>query len=435
MTRDELVSYLAAERETHVAFLQGFLRCRSANPPGDCVSAAAHVLAFLGDAPSRIVAGRPHLPNVVGSFQGGAPGRHLVLNGHIDVFPAFDEEEWSGAREDGRLFGRGAADMKAGTAAAVIAYRTLYGLRDQLHGRLTLTAVADEQTGGRWGTRYLFDTIADEITGDCLLNGEPSGINNIRFMEKGTLRLVVRVAAPGGHGGYPHLSRNPNKVMAAIVAELEQFHGREADLPDDVRRALTSREAVRALDEGLGEGASRWVRCVSFNPGVIEGGLKVNQIPHECRMEAEFRIPAGIDRDAILAEIAAILARHDATWEVVDTHSYPPSLADPGGEMVRILQRVVHEATGTIPVPVSSLGGSDSRYWRYAGVPAYLFGPSPIGLGGRRESVAVHEYLTVVRAHTVAAFDYLTVEGAPSEVRARGLLPRPLPQGEGSSSS
>ena len=408
MTRAELVAHLATQAEPHIAFLQGFLQCRSANPPGDCRSAAAHITSYLGDAPFRIVAGQPHLPNVVGSFAGSAGGRHLVLNGHIDVFPAFDEADWSGARSDGRLYGRGAADMKAGTAAGVIAYRTLFGLRDQLHGRLTLTAVSDEQTGGRWGTRYLFDTIPDEITGDCLLNGEPSGLNNIRFMEKGTLRLIVRVAAPGGHGGYPHLSRNPNKVMAAVIAELEQFHGREAALPDNVRRALTSPAAVRALDDGLGPGASQWVRCISFNPGVIEGGLKVNQIPHECRMEAEFRVPVGIDRAALMAEIAAILARHEATWEIVETHSYPPSLADPGGEMVGILQRAVHEATGAVPVPVSSLGGSDSRYWRYAGVPAYLYGPSPIGLGGRRESVTVDEYLTVVRTHTIAAFDYLS---------------------------
>ena len=413
MTRDELVADLHSQAEAHIAFLQGFLRCRSANPPGDCLSAAAHITAFLGEAgaPSRIVAGQPHLPNVVGGFDGAGPGRHLVLNGHIDVFPAFAEEDWSGERRDGRLYGRGAADMKAGTAAAAIAYRTLYGLRAQLHGRLTLTAVSDEQTGGRWGTRYLFETIRGEVLGDCLLNGEPSGVGNIRFMEKGTLRLVVTASAPGGHGGYPHLSRNPNKVMASIIAELGNLHGREAPLPPAIHRALTSPEAVRALNEGLGEGAAEWVRRVSFSPGVVQGGLKVNQIPHECRMEAEFRVPFGIERDAILAEVSVILDRHGAAWEVVDTHSYPPSLADPEGEMVGILQRAAQGATGARPVPVSSLGGPDSRYWRYAGVPAYLYGPSPIGLGGRRESVSVADYLAVVQVHTVAAFEYLSHAG------------------------
>ena len=415
MTRDGLIQLLADRAPAHIAFLQGFLQCRSANPPGDCRTAAAHVTGYLdrAGAPCRIVAGQPHLPNVVGSFAGAdlgvAPGRHLVLNGHIDVFPAFDEEDWSGDHRDGRLYGRGAADMKAGTAAAVIAYGILHELRDQLRGRLTLTAVADEQTGGQWGTRYLFETIRDEILGDCLLNGEPSGTNNIRFMEKGTLRLIVTVAAPGGHGGYPHASRNPNKVMAAIILALEAFHGREAPLPPDVLRALTSDAAIRAMDDGLGAGAARWARCVSVNPGVVQGGLKVNQIPHECRAEIEFRIPFGIDRDAFLAEVAAVLAQHEATWTLVDTHSYPPSLADPAHEMVGILQRAATEATGVTPVPVSSLGGSDSRYWRYAGVPAYLYGPSPIGLGGTRENVTVAEYLTVVRVHTVAAFDYLSV--------------------------
>ena len=409
MTREQLVRRLADDAERHVAFLQGFLACRSANPPGDCVSAARHVTDFLqaAGAPCRVVAGQPHLPNVVGSFAGGRPGPHLVLNGHIDVFPAFEEADWSGERRAGRLFGRGAADMKAGTAASVIAYALMHERRAELAGRLTLTAVADEQTGGRWGTRYLFETMLDEILGDCLLNGEPSGLNNVRFMEKGTLRLVVEVAAPGGHGGYPHLGRNPNTVMAAVIGELGTLHGQEAPLPPAVHRALTSAAAVRALDEGLGQGASEWVRRISVNPGVVAGGLKVNQIPHLCRMEVEFRIPFGFERAAILDEVAAILARHEATWSVVETHSYEPSLADPEHPFVGILQRAAEAATGQVPVPVSSLGGSDSRYWRYAGVPAYLYGPSPIGLGGQAESVLVDEYLAVVRVHTMAAFEFL----------------------------
>ncbi len=416
--RDALLRRLDGEREALIAFLQGFLRARSANPPGDTWEAARHIGAFLdaAGAPWRVAAAKEHLPNIVGTFEGGRPGgRHLVLNGHIDVFPPLDETGWSGERRNGKLYGRGAADMKAGTAAGVIAYAWLHGVREGLAGRLTLTAVSDEQTGGRWGTRWLFETMGDAVRGDCCLNGEPSGLNNVRFMEKGTLRLVVTIEAPGGHGGYPHLSRNPNKVAASLIAEMDRrFHMREAPLPEAVARALTTPEAVAVLEAGMGPGAAEVVRRMTFNPGVLRGGLKVNQIPHECVLEADIRIPVGIDRDAVLAEVAEVCAAHGARFEVVEAHSYPGSIADPEGEMLRIVQRNAEAATGKRPVPMSSLGGSDSRYWRWEGVPAYLYGPSPVSMGRGDEHVTEEEYLAVVRVHLLSAYDYLLAGASAS---------------------
>ncbi len=408
--RAALLQKLEQEREPLIGFLQGFLRAKSANPPGDTTEAADYVTAFLdrAGAPWRIAAAEPHLPNIVGSFQGARPGRHLVLNGHIDVFPPLDESGWSGDRREGKIFGRGAADMKCGTAAAIVTFAWLHALRDQLPGRLTLTAVSDEQTGGKLGTRWLFETMREDVLGDCCLNGEPSGLNNIRFMEKGTLRVVVTIRAPGGHGGYPHLSRNPVKIAAAMIGEMDRrFHMREAPLPPDVARALTSPEAVAALEAGLGKGAAEVVRRMTFNPGVIQGGLKVNQIPHECRFEVDLRIPVGIERDAVLAEVTEICTAHGAEFSVVEAHSYPGSMADPNGEMLRIIQANAAAATGQRPVPMSSLGGSDSRYWRYEGVPAYLYGPSPVTMGRGDEHVTEEEYLAVVQVHLLSAYDYL----------------------------
>jgi succinyl-diaminopimelate desuccinylase len=408
--RIALLQRLQHEGEAVIAFLQGFLRARSANPPGDTMQAADHVSRFLdaAGAPWRIASAKPHLPNIVGSFDGARPGRHLVLNGHIDVFPPLDESGWSGERRDGKLFGRGAAGMKAGTAAAIIAYAWLHGIRDRLPGRLTLTAVSDEQTGGRWGTRWLFETMRDAVLGDCCLNGEPSGLNNIRFMEKGTLRFTVTIEAPGGHGGYPHLSRNPVKIAATIIDEFNRrFHMREAALPEAVARALTTPAAVAVLEAGMGKGAAEVVRRMTFNPGVIQGGLKVNQIPHRCVFEVDLRIPVGIDREAVLEEAREVCARHDAALAVIEEHSYPGSMADPDGEMVRILQANAQAATGVRPVPMSSLGGSDSRYWRWEGVPAYLYGPSPVSMGRADEHVTEAEFLAVVQVHLLSAYDYL----------------------------
>ncbi len=409
--RAALLRKLDTDAEPAIAFLQGFLQSRSANPPGDTTQAADHITDFLTEsgAPWRIAAAHPHLPNILGSFEGSRPGRHLVLNGHIDVFPPIDDTGWSGERRDGMLFGRGASDMKAGTAAGIITYAWLHAIRDQLAGRLTLTAVSDEQTGGKWGTKFLFDMHRDEVLGDCCLNGEPSGLNNVRFMEKGTRRYIITVLAPGGHGGYPHLSRNPNKIMAAITAELDaKLHMRPANLPSNVAGYLTTPAAVATLEAGMGPGAAEVVRRMTFNPGVIHGGLKVNQIPHACVMEIDIRIPVGIDYDRVHDEVAAICRAHDAGFELVEAHSYPGSMADPDGEMMHIIQDNAEAATGARPVPMSSLGGSDSRYWRWANIPAYLYGPSPVSMGRIDERVTEREYLAVLRVHLLSAYDYLT---------------------------
>jgi succinyl-diaminopimelate desuccinylase len=121
------------------------------------------------------------MPNIVASTRFGRPGRHLVLNGHIDVFPSGDRAQWtrdplSGDVVDGRLHGRGTVDMKCGTTASIFTDWYLSQVTDQLRGTLTLTLVSDEETGGRWGSGYLIENYRNEVLGDCVLNGEPRAL-------------------------------------------------------------------------------------------------------------------------------------------------------------------------------------------------------------------------------------------------------------------
>ena len=91
-----------------------------------------------------------------------------------------------------RIYGRGVADMKAGTTASIFTYAYLHRLKDQLKGRLTLTAVSDEETFGPYGARYLMEH-HPEVHGDARLNGEPSSPFSVRFGEKGPLWLEITV--------------------------------------------------------------------------------------------------------------------------------------------------------------------------------------------------------------------------------------------------
>jgi len=196
----ELLERIESDREVLLGFFRRFIRCRSPNPPGDTREAAGHIRQFLAQhgADFRVIAPSEIMPNIVATFEGGKPGRHLALNGHIDVFPVGDgagwtHDPWGAELVDGRIYGRGACDMKRRTTAAIFTLLYLRELRAELHGRLTLSAVSDEETFGPYGARYLFEH-HPEIFGDSCLSGEPSSPWTLRFGEKGPLWLefIVR---------------------------------------------------------------------------------------------------------------------------------------------------------------------------------------------------------------------------------------------------
>ena len=297
-----LLDWIAEDEEILVEFLSAFVQAKSPNPPGDTREAAAHVCGLLDreGLAYRVIAPKAEFPNVVASFEGGEKGRHLVLNGHMDVFPVGEHEQWrfgawSGAVAEGAVWGRGSADMKCGTTASLFTYRYLHRLRERLRGRLTLTAVSDEETFGPWGARYLMEH-HPEVHGDCCLNGEPSSPLSIRFGEKGPLWLEFTVSTAGAHGAYVHLSESATKIAAALIADLESLSEIDSPAPGNVGAVLE--RSAGAVDAALGEGASDIVQRVTVNIGAIRGGLKVNMVPSECVVEVDIRLPVGLGEGA-----------------------------------------------------------------------------------------------------------------------------------------
>jgi succinyl-diaminopimelate desuccinylase len=416
MARDETEAALLAEidarREEIVGFLQGFLREATPNPPGDTRGAAEHIRRFL-DAqglPHRTVDPHPEMPNIVGTWEAGAEGRHLVLNGHIDVFPVEEDDPrwivppWSGEIVDGRIYGRGACDMKPGTTASIWTYALLHPHRERLKGRLTLTCVSDEETFGPWGARWLMDH-EPEVLGDCVLNGEPSSPYTIRFAEKGNLWLEVKVTTTGAHGAYAHASESASKIAMEIARRLEAVCDIEVPLPNSLARAI--QQAREATDVAMGPGAGDTVPRVTLNIGRIDSGLKVNMIPSHARMEVDVRLPVGAEKRHLMPLIEEIIAEFPEA-ELSEIGHAPPSHCDPEGEMVGILQDTVEGLAGHRPTPIVSLGGTDARLWRWRGIPAYVYGPFPHGMGGANEHVEIEEFLHVVRSHVLASYRYLS---------------------------
>jgi succinyl-diaminopimelate desuccinylase len=191
------------------------------------------------------------------------------------------------------------------------------------------------------------------------------------------------------------------EVIQELRALPQRFPVNEAS---ELARALD--EAAPELDRGYGSGAAHVIRSLTVNVGRMSGGIKVNMIPAECEFDADIRVPNGVDAEAVKAEVASIVARHGAQMEVLTFT--PPNWREPYHEM---MDHVRANATlikpGLVPARVVSPGATDARLWRINGVPAVVYGPSPHGMGSVDEYVSVDEFLHVVKAHVLSAFDFL----------------------------
>lgn len=411
--RDRLIRRIAAERERLVQFFRDFVRIDTSNPPGDTRAGAAFIRRFLeaNGIEHRVIAPQDSMPNIVATFEGATPGPHLVLNGHIDVFPIGDPSRWSRDPLSGDLvedcvFGRGSVDMKCGTTASVFAFAYLHAMRGRLKGRVTLTVVSDEETGGRWGSGYLVEN-HPEVLGDCVLNGEPSSRYTVRFGEKGVFWLRFRVKTPGAHAAYPHLSASATKIAARLVLELEKLEALKPETPPWLERILANDEVREAMERGLGRGAVDTAVRLGVNIGVLQGGVKVNMLPGDCVVEADFRLPVGLSRARVLEEVRAIVRRFPEVTFDEPPETIDATASDPAHPMLRIIQDNAQGFAGVRPVPVVTLGGTDCRFWRAKGVPAFVYGCLPDRMGAPDERVPVTEFLNVVRVHTLSAYDYL----------------------------
>ena len=149
------------------------VRCNTSSSNGDTRSAANLIKNFL-DAENieyEEVSACKTMPNIISTTNMAKSGKHLMLNGHLDVMPAGNEPGWSvnpysGTIKDGKIIGRGTSDMKAGVTAMLFTYKYLQRFKNELSGKLSLTSVSDEETGWGRGTGFLFKKIPEHLIRD-----------------------------------------------------------------------------------------------------------------------------------------------------------------------------------------------------------------------------------------------------------------------------
>ncbi len=365
---DALEREIDAERETLIRLCARLVEAASVNPPGRTDGVAAIVRDYLdeGGVPAEIVAADSEAPNVVGRVVGGAPGRHVVFNAHMDTMEPGDVRAWTVppfelTRKDERLYGLGMGNMKGALAAMCLVTALLHRHRDALAGRLTMTAVSDEVMFGDRGTVHLLRERPD-VVGDFLISGEGPGFMDLAVAEKGLLWLDVAAVGPAGHSSRARAGETATMRLAALLAQLDGLNAVYAPPPPE----------LAGVDGGEGDLGFR----LSLNAGGLSAGTVRSQIAVSARAELDIRLPPGLPADEIESRVRAIMGG-DPCLRVRRVKAWDANWTAPADPLAEAVIAAASTVRGRPPRLVVRLPGSDARRWRDLGVPAICYGPQP----------------------------------------------------------
>jgi acetylornithine deacetylase/succinyl-diaminopimelate desuccinylase-like protein len=412
MPQPDLRARIGAVRPDEIAgWALRLVGAASPNPPLDTRAvadeAAAIIRAEIPEAELSLHHAGDQVLNVVARVRGSGPGRRVVLNGHLDTYPLGDLSLWTrdpaGEIEGGRLYGRGAADMKGGIAASIAALAALARQRGAWSGEAVLTLAGDEESMGPLGTRWLLDHVP-HARGDAVILGDAGSPRVLRFGEKGFLWVEIEATGRAAHGAHVHLGDNAIERLLEALAGLQALRALPVATPPAVLEAI---ERSRAISEPLaGVGEADVLGRVTVNIGRIEGGTSTNLVPASARAGADLRLPVGVSAAATERALAAALGRPGIKYRVL--RRFEPSHTDPGSEIVRRCAAAAREVVGGQVAVNMRVGGSDARWFRMEGLPTVVYGPTPHGMGGPDEWVDLAELDQVARVHALTAFDLLT---------------------------
>ena len=352
----EKITDLIAKEEV-VEITRQLLRCPSVNPPGD-VSRCAEVIGQMLDSygiPYEKVENKPGVANVVARLKGQAGGKTLLLNGHFDVVPPglnWTVDPFGGEVSGGNIYGRGAADMKSGIAAIIAAMAAVRRSGYRFRGEIVFTAIADEETGSINGTLHLIEK--GIIKADHAIVTEPTDLR-IENGQRGLRWVEIVVKGKAAHGGRPHLGVNAVAHAARIVGEIERI---KYDL----------------------EQANFEVGTPSISVTMIEGGVKVNIIPDQCKISLDRRMIPGETTTTVTAEIEEVLHRVQSPGVTTEINFLParwdPYVISDQEPVVSALREAYVSELGHEPEIRGKAACTDaSHIYHYTGIPTVIFGP------------------------------------------------------------
>jgi len=341
--------------------------------------------------------------NVIGARRGG-PGPVVHLNGHIDVVPAGDGwtvEPFGGIVRDGRIYGRGVCDMKAGIAAAVFAAEAIERAGVRLPGTIEISGTVDEESGGFAGVAHLAKTgrIAKGRT-DFVIIPEPLNVDRICIGHRGVYWFEVQTRGRIAHGSMPFHGVSAIDHMGLVL--------------DRMRRELQPKLAARTTDVPV---IPAGARHATLNVNGINGGQPVDGIQTPCVAD---RCRAVFDRrflleegfDATKAEVIQLLddLRRDVPdfqYDIKDLMVVHPTRTPDGSPVIGALDRALHRVLGRSGL-VASPGTYDQKHVaRIAGVPhCVAYGPGILDLAHQPdEYCGVADLIAATKVIALAVLD------------------------------
>lgn len=378
------------------------VKIRSENPPGDTKEVIVWIQSYLEDIgiQAEMICGKNGHCNLITT--GCTSG--LMFCGHVDVVPVLDDgwnvPPFSGTITDGFVYGRGSTDMKGGCAAILAALGNL--IQEGIKPDVDLAFVCDEEGKGTYGMQYLLakNYVAPK---ECLI-AEPSPYSSPMIGEKGLIRLTVTFHGEPGHSSlHPVVGRSAIIEACSFQKCIDSFHQQEFFVNPEMEGAIT--RAIENLSAQAGiplQEANRILKHVMYNPGVINGGEKVNVVAQRCTAEYDLRIPWGCDPYTIVNSIRKQYPHADITVEEIAPASFTPPCRLTK-ETCTAIEAVYHEPA----LPCVTWAATDARHMREAGVAVIEYGPGDLALlhaRNERVSVSQLEKATEIFVHIMKAY-------------------------------
>ncbi len=386
----DFLTYLDKHEKELVGFSQALVKINSVD--GNELEVARLIRKKLKKygIKSRLL-GRRDRKNLLAEI--GRGRKCLILNGHMDTVPLGDPRKWrfpplSARIHKGRMYGRGACDMKGGVASLVFALIALKESGERLKGRVKLVLTWGEETG-LFGIKEL---LKKGLKGDAAIIAEPmSSIKNIEIGARGVLRLDLETRGKSAHSG--SLSQkgvNAVTKMAKLLLELENLK------PRYKKHKLFPPPRI--------------------SPGtIIEAGEAINIIPDKCKAQMDCRLSYGQTDRSLLQDIQKVInriKRQDKEFRVrVRKSCYiPPTIIDKKEDIVKVSRKAVKEILGSRSELEVSGGVTDGALMVEKGIPAVVFGPSGSNIHSENEYVEVRSLAKMAKAYALAAREFLKGE-------------------------
>src|SRR6266403_1598195 len=398
---DALLSWLGQREDEMAALLAELVAIPTENPPGKNYRVCAdllerRVLDFALECerfePIDKKKDNEKAPVcLVASY--GRGERVLYFHGHYDVVPAQSTEQFQPFRKDHFLFGRGSCDMKGGIVAMLYAILALKECVAELNGRIALTLVPNEETGGEGGSAWLAAQGRLGRRGIGMLLAEPTS-GTLWNANRGAISLRVRVLGKSAHVGLQHKGENAFERMVQVVGRLQE-------LKREVERKTT----------GFNIGAGQARHSILMLGGQSGGGTNFNVVPAECWFTVDRRINPEENLEEEKAKLIAVLERCKREgipleWAILqEGRSAACRKEEPLGEA---LARSVRAVTGEPPRFQMCPGLLETRFYAAQGVPAYAYGPGLLSVAhGPKEYVDLRKVTDCAAIYALTAMEML----------------------------